>query len=66
MSAFPKFEILTQYEPKDSIELKDRNKFPLLVLENYFLPFFLDWVCLNHSERSDDLFSSKSSSFIGN
>jgi hypothetical protein len=46
MAAFPKFEILTQYEAKDSIELKDRNKFPLLILEDYFLPFFLDWVCL--------------------
>lgn len=42
--SFNNFDILSQYFPKESNELKDKNKFPLLVLDNYYLPFFTDWV----------------------
>jgi hypothetical protein len=43
LAMFPQFEILQQYQSRECVELKSRNKFPLLVLDDAFFPLFIDW-----------------------
>lgn len=45
---FPQFDILIQFQPKESTELKNKNKFILLILENDYFPYFMDWA---HTEK---------------
>ena len=40
---FPQFDILEQYQSRECLELKNRNKFPLLVLDDTFFTLFADW-----------------------
>ena len=62
--AFPFFSILEEYDPKEALELRGKNRFPLLILDDQFFPMFMDWA-LSCNDNTEDLvlFLSETDSF---
>jgi hypothetical protein len=50
---FPDFAILPQYDPNESVELKNKNKFILLLLDDEYFTLFMDWAI--EEKFSDEL-----------